>query len=313
MPSKHKSIISIFTVKDVVQCHICLEVPEKSPIYQCENGHILCASCHQQLTDCPSCRVKLGRTRSLPTEQLVDLCSRPCEYEEHGCKFKVHDLNSEAHKFVCNYKPTSCMEADCDAIIPINGFANHMRVAHEVQMSETVSLPFHFTVSCDAQLYMNSDFNNNDFQMRTTGLSSGEHQFFTSIWLAHPLTDDNEKFRMRSSSDQCKTWHSSGDNTFRRAHSSGNHIGCLRKCWLIWLYIASSSSDSRRFVYTVRVKNKGDAEEYTYSGHPVPVETSREEVFHRCQCLVLAKPITDRFTKNGNFEIHFDIQKMGSD
>ena len=285
----------------MVQCNICLEVPEESPIYQCENGHIICTSCRQQLTDCPSCRVKLGRTRSLVTEQLLDQCSRCCEFEKYGCKSKVHDLNWEAHKDVCYYKPTSCMELDCDAIIPINAFADHMRVAHEVQTSSN------FTISCDAQFNMNSDFNNNDIQVRTNQFSVGGHQFFTSIWLAHPPTDDT-----RSPSDQYRTWHSSGDLPYRRAHSSGNHIGCPRKCWLIWLYIASSSSDSRRFVYTVKAKNKGDVEEYTYTGHPIPVETSREEVFDSYKCLVLDKPITDRFTMNGNFDIHFDIREIGS-
>ena len=294
--SKNKSKISIYTVKDVVQCHICLEVPEESPIYQCENGHILCTSCREKLTDCPSCRIKLGRTRSLGTEQLLELCSRSCEFEQYGCKFKVHDLNWEAHKEVCSYKPISCMEADCDAAIPINDFTNHMRVVHDVQISNSL------TVSCDAK----SDFNNNDKQVRTTQFSFGGHHFFTSIWLAHPPADDARSF------DQYRTWHSSEDFPFRRAYSSGNHTGCLRKCWLIWLYIASSSRESRQFVYTVRLKNKGDVEEYVYSGHPIPVETSREDVFENYKCLILDKPIADRFTQNGNFDIHFDIRESGS-
>ena len=302
MTSKENSNISICKVKDMVQCNICLEVPEESPIYQCDNGHILCASCHEKLTDCPICRLTLRRTRSLVTEQLLEQCSRSCEFEKYGCKSKVHDLNWEAHKDACNYKPTSCMELHCNAVIPINAFVDHMRVSHEVQLSSN------FTISCDAQLNIDSDYNNNDIQVRTTQFSIGGHQFFTSIWLAHPPADD-----AKSPSDQYRRRvNTLGDIQFRRAHSSGNHSGCLRKCWLIWLYMASTSSDSCRFVYTVKAKNKGDVEEYTYTGHPIPVETSREEVLESYKCLVLDKPITDRFTKNGNFDIQFDIREIGS-
>ena len=174
--SKEDTTLTIKKIIDVLECTTCLEVPEECPIYQCEKGHILCFSCREKLVDCPVCKVPLGWIRSLTSEKILDQCSRSCEFEKYGCKAKVHDMNSEAHKDDCQYKPTTCMEADCEETMPINDFANHMKDRHGVQMSDA------FTISCDIQK-LNFDLNNNDCQVRTAQFSSGGRQFFTSIFI----------------------------------------------------------------------------------------------------------------------------------
>ena len=288
MTSESNSIISTNQIIGAMECNTCLEVPSENPIYQCDNGHILCASCRQKLTNCPECRFTLRKTRSLLSEKILAMCSRPCEFEKYGCKDKVHDMNSEVHKDACKYKPISCIEADCDELIPLNGFASHMKDAHKIQIADN------FLISCNVQ-NLNCDFNNNDCQVATTQFSSHGYQFFTSIWLAHLSSDNSGQFRTRS---------------WSMVHSSGEHVGCPRKCWLVWLYIASSSNESRRFVYTIKVKNPGNVEEYSYTGYPIPVATNREAVFQRCECLVLDKSIVDRFCKNGRIDIQFDIRRI---
>ena len=40
----HRSLFS--------ECPVCMDV-SKPPIYQCEEGHIICSSCKPLLTDCP--------------------------------------------------------------------------------------------------------------------------------------------------------------------------------------------------------------------------------------------------------------------
>ena len=57
-------------LKDVLECPVCLEVPRQPPIYQCERGHCVCSVCHAKLTNCPVCRIPLGKTRSLIFEKV---------------------------------------------------------------------------------------------------------------------------------------------------------------------------------------------------------------------------------------------------
>ena len=37
-----------------LECPVCMEI-SRPPIYQCEEGHIICAACKPILTQCPSC------------------------------------------------------------------------------------------------------------------------------------------------------------------------------------------------------------------------------------------------------------------
>ncbi len=41
-----------------VECPICLQLPDKE-IYQCKNGHMICASCSSEVETCPQCRCDL--------------------------------------------------------------------------------------------------------------------------------------------------------------------------------------------------------------------------------------------------------------
>ena len=54
------------------QCPVCLEMPRKSPVYQCKNGHCVCRGCYKKLTNCPVCRVSLGNIRCLIFEKSLD-------------------------------------------------------------------------------------------------------------------------------------------------------------------------------------------------------------------------------------------------
>ena len=55
----------------ILECPVCLEVPTSTPIYRCDNGHILCKECRKKLTTCPECRIRLGNKRCLTSEKIV--------------------------------------------------------------------------------------------------------------------------------------------------------------------------------------------------------------------------------------------------
>ena len=75
MPDKTcaKFTVSADELKDVLECPVCLKVPRQPPIYQCERGHCICAACHSKLSNCPVCRIPMGKTRSLIFEKVTFL------------------------------------------------------------------------------------------------------------------------------------------------------------------------------------------------------------------------------------------------
>ena len=65
--------------KDLLECPICFETIDSVPIYQCQNGHVVCKNCHPKLKTCPICRVDIikkskrdGLIRNLKLEEMVE-------------------------------------------------------------------------------------------------------------------------------------------------------------------------------------------------------------------------------------------------
>jgi len=61
-------------LEDCLTCPVCYSRPTaSSPVYQCEHGHVVCASCYGRLHKCPVCRVRFySPIRNLVAEKLVD-------------------------------------------------------------------------------------------------------------------------------------------------------------------------------------------------------------------------------------------------
>ena len=90
-------------------CPVCLSLPQSKPIYQCDNGHIICKSCHEQLNTCPQCRIPLGNNRNLIAENLLEAISKPCCFAKHGCQVMLlPDQKEEDHEKSCLYREVKC-------------------------------------------------------------------------------------------------------------------------------------------------------------------------------------------------------------
>jgi len=104
---------------DLLECPICLEIPKSKPIYQCDNGHLICKTCRQKVTVCPQCRKPLGENRSLIAEKLLEKCAVPCPFAKHGCELRLLAVRIAEHVQVCVFREVLCPVFSCTGNVPI--------------------------------------------------------------------------------------------------------------------------------------------------------------------------------------------------
>jgi len=64
--------IDFETLRDCLECPVCLQIPLSFPVPQCENGHILCRTCRRKIRHCPICRTVIGQSVSLFAEHVIE-------------------------------------------------------------------------------------------------------------------------------------------------------------------------------------------------------------------------------------------------
>lgn len=90
------------------ECPVCFEyiLP---PILQCQNGHLVCKSCRQRLTICPTCRVQItSNIRNLQMEKVASTIFFPCKYVSFGCQIQSLIKDKPIHEEICDFKPYNC-------------------------------------------------------------------------------------------------------------------------------------------------------------------------------------------------------------
>lgn len=96
-------------IKSLFECPICFDyaVP---PIYQCQNGHLVCQSCSSKITHCPTCRVPVSEPsiRNLQLDRLANTFQFPCKYNFNGCLWKSYWFKKREHEEECEYISYSC-------------------------------------------------------------------------------------------------------------------------------------------------------------------------------------------------------------
>ncbi|XP_003797551.1 E3 ubiquitin-protein ligase Siah1-like [Otolemur garnettii] len=112
-------------LRSLFECPVCFDYV-LPPILQCQRGHLVCISCRQKLTSCPTCRGPLGSIRNLAMEKVADSLSFPCKYAPSGCRITLPPAGKADHEEVCDFRPYSCpcpgvlcpWEGSVDAVMP---------------------------------------------------------------------------------------------------------------------------------------------------------------------------------------------------
>ena len=98
IPDEDELPISIEGLKNILECPVCLSPPTSTPIYRCDNGHILCSLCRSKVKICPECRIELGNLRYLTSEKIVTAMLPKVKL------FDFHTYTSCIYKFLMTLK-----------------------------------------------------------------------------------------------------------------------------------------------------------------------------------------------------------------
>ena len=95
------------SLKETLECPVCLTIVRSSPVPSCYNGHIVCSSCWNLTHLCPLCRVNLHNNEncfSQTANTLLDLVTLSCQYEDEGCSFQGKKTEVERHQQDCLFR-----------------------------------------------------------------------------------------------------------------------------------------------------------------------------------------------------------------
>ncbi|XP_019697526.1 cysteine and histidine-rich protein 1 homolog isoform X1 [Harpegnathos saltator] len=121
----------------ILCCAVCLDLP-RSAVYQCTNGHLMCAGCfthvladarlRDELATCPNCRIEISKTsasRNLAVEKAVSELPAECQYCAKEFPRNYVEHHEEA---MCEERISSCKFSRIGC--PWRG-PNHERLEHE--------------------------------------------------------------------------------------------------------------------------------------------------------------------------------------
>ncbi|XP_042023124.1 putative E3 ubiquitin-protein ligase SINA-like 6, partial [Salvia splendens] len=124
------SISVTLTDPDVLDCPICY-VSLCSPVYQCENGHIACASCCTTMKNkCASCSWPIGYNRCRAIEKVLESVRVACRNLPRGCLQKFSYSKKLGHEKICNYTAISCPHTGCDFASFSQSVYSHFALKH---------------------------------------------------------------------------------------------------------------------------------------------------------------------------------------
>merc|ERR1712156_372470 len=126
-------------VTRLIECTICLSLPESGPIYRCSESHIICPKCHLRLNDqkCPTCGASQINLRCRVSERLLELLPKPCTNSKNGCEEEFKPAELLGHERGCRFREISCISVDCNKRIPLRFFLLHAREDHEASRLES--------------------------------------------------------------------------------------------------------------------------------------------------------------------------------
>ena len=271
--SQKPSVPNLDEIQDGLECVICLSIPKSNPVYQCDNGHIFCDSCHYKVIECCTCGVKVGNTRNRAAEKFLEKCPTLCDFSSFGCSIRLARAEMEEHKSVCLYKPVPCPATTCNDLLSMEDVIQHMDGVHGKNK-----------------------------------ISLGPYNGFPMDWHAFSATyrDVHEQINNQLSSEIVPgRFKLDGLSFFGMLWRSYGPEGK----WMAWIYIAATIEDSQQYVYTVKVKNANFDEKLSYTGQTASLQLTRGEICNNGRCLKFDDEIAKRFSEDNELTFIFRVRR----
>ena len=168
-------MVSLTNIKNDLNCVICFDVPKQDPVYQCDNGHILCDTCHEKVTECPVCRIKLEGPKKLVVETVFAKCHGQPYLKKDGCSVTLTKTELQKHQNICKYIPVPCVHPGCREMVPMTELAAHIEDTHEVRC--------HFKTNQYTIVYKHMKTSISiESQFGPSRLSFDGFHFYSSVW-----------------------------------------------------------------------------------------------------------------------------------
>ncbi|XP_031393338.1 putative E3 ubiquitin-protein ligase SINA-like 6 [Punica granatum] len=129
VPASDRSVTFTLTDSDILDCAICYE-PLRSPVFQCENGHVACTSCCVKMANkCPSCLMPIGYNRCRALEKVLESVRLTCKFSTYGCKETISYHQRQEHEKSCPHVPCYC-PLNCTFIGSSKQLSRHFSFEH---------------------------------------------------------------------------------------------------------------------------------------------------------------------------------------
>ena len=272
---KTPSLPVLEEIQEGLECVICMTIPKQDPVYQCDNGHIICRSCQYKATGCPRCGVKIGNTRCIAAENILAKCPKSCANNKYGCTIRLGKLSLEKHEEVCRYKPVHCPATTCNDLIAVEDVTKHMDGVHDVyQVSSKSTGAFWHSFEATYQKVTKQIKNQTSTEFTPGRCSIDGRTFFLMCW--------------------------------RSYGSQGN--------WHAWVYILGSSEEKKKeekkYKFKVAIDNDELDEKISYTGQTASLQIPRGQICSLGRCLKFDDGLAVRFSKNDELKFSFKIRRM---
>jgi len=180
---------------------VCLKIPRKGPVHQCERGHNICAPCRDRLTECPLCRGAFKGARNFVFEKLLTKISHGCQFAEYGCQIEGTIALLKCHEEECRYRLVNCCFQTCRSYVSMTNLLEHIAKDHGREGFQTL----HYKHSFKSALGMSlGDFDREGYWSPKL-ISEGGQTFF-GMCERSPKGKWYFWIYMKGSKAECEKW-----------------------------------------------------------------------------------------------------------
>jgi len=263
--------LSLKELEEALECPICCNLPQSVPIYQCENGHMICKICHEKLTNCPSCQQPLQNIRCMFAEQMLEKTLVLCQFSVHGCKTKLKIKDKNEHAAQCLFRKVDCTDMYCKKRISVCNLRNHIQSCHAM--------------------------------VKIAGYEYESDIYFTDPYRYPPSYNPYNILFENAQHVFILKEHEFCNQGLHRIHSQG--------LIFLWVIFTGTSKEATKYKCEIKISNKDETENHIYSGPPISVDVPFKDAIDSKQGLVVMRTTMMRLLNEvDKFKLKIQIETL---